>query len=178
MGQLHNDIINNKLLVLFILEKLDMPISEEDLAQICSVDNNWMLYFYCKKAIEELATSNFLMRKGDESNPNNHFVSINEDGKTCLSVFFKDIPNSVREEVTTYIRNTKLEYRKTQEFVSTFANNSDGSYKVTCKIMGAEMPIFELNFDVSTYKKAKSIQLSWKDKAPEVYKMFLDTLVD
>lgn len=175
---IHDEIINNKLLVLFILEKLEMVISEDILLQMCAVDNNWIPYFYCKQVINELAGANFVLRKPDENNPSGFKISINEDGKVCLSHFFNDIPCSVREEVTDYIHRTKLEYRKKQEFFSKCTRDKDGSYKVTCQILKADAPIFELNFNVATHGKALTICNSWTQKAPEVYKTFLEMLVD
>lgn len=175
---IHDEVINNKLLILFILEKLDMQINEEILLQMCAVDNNWIPYFYCKQIINELSSANFILRKNDENKPLSHLISINEDGKICLSHFFNDIPCSVREEVTEYIHRTKLEYRRKQEFTSKCSRDKDGSYKVTCNIMKAESPIFELNFNVATHGKALAICNSWTQKAPDVYKTFLDMLIE
>jgi hypothetical protein len=175
---IHDEVINNKLLVLFILEKLEMQISEDSLLQMCAVDNNWIPYFYCKQVISELAGANFILRNPDENKTSSFLVSINEDGKVCLSHFFKDIPCSVREEVTAYIRNTKLEYKRKQEFCSKCNRDKDGSYKVSCQILKAEESIFKLSFNVATHGKALSICNNWTQKAPEVYKTFLDILID
>ncbi|MFA6866389.1 MAG: DUF4364 family protein [Clostridia bacterium] len=175
---IHEEVINNKLLILFILEKLDMQISEESLLQMCSVDNNWIPYFFCKQIIEELTNSNFILSKVDPNNAQTNIITINEDGKLCLSRFFKDIPYSVRMEVTEYIRNTKLEYKRQQEFVSNCKRNKDGTYLVNCQIMKIDSPIFELNFNVATRSKALAICNSWTQKAPDVYRTFLDIMVE
>lgn len=175
---LHEESVNNKLLVLFILEKLEMPINEELVLQMCAVDNNWIPYFYCKQVIDELTNSHFITRKKDENNPNNYLLIINEGGRVCLSNFFNDIPCSVRDDVTDYLHNNKMNYRKKQEFNSKYARQEDGSYKVTCQILKIDQPIFELNFTVSTHAKALDICRQWTDKAPEVYKSFFDILLD
>lgn len=175
---IHEEVINNKLLVLFILEKLEMPIGEEILVQMCAVDNNWIPYFYCKQVINELAGANFILRRPEENKQPGYVVAINEDGKVCLSHFFKDIPCSVREEVTAYIHRTKLEYKRKQEFTSKCSRDKDGSYKVCCQILKAENPMFELNFNVATHGKALNICNGWTQKAPDVYKTFLEMLVD
>ena len=49
---------------------------------------------------------------------------------------------------------------------------------VNCQIMKVDAPIFELNFNVATRNKALSICNSWTQKAPEVYKTFLDMMME
>ncbi|MBO7156404.1 MAG: DUF4364 family protein [Clostridia bacterium] len=59
---MNDESTNNKLLVLFILEKFEMPISEELFLSLCSVDNNWIPYLYCKQVVNELTASGFIAK--------------------------------------------------------------------------------------------------------------------
>ena len=167
---------NNKLLLLFVLEKLEMPISEEILLQICSIDTNWVPYLYCKQVINELIKSGFVTRVS--TNANSPIVSITQDGRTCLSHFYNDIPLSKQEEVASFIKENRLNYRKKQEFVADYFRNNDGTFTVSLKILEVAQPLVDIKLVVSNRPTATSIYNAWSSKAPEVYRLLYEQLID
>lgn len=170
--------IKNKLLILFILDKYETPISQELLTQMCCVDNNWVPYFCFGHFIDELVGARFVLKKPDRHNRDDSLLTITEDGKVCLSYFYSSIFKSVRDDVSEYIRNNKLEYRKKQEFVCSATQNPDGTYSVNCMVLNGETTMFELKFTVPTKSKANNIALKWQEAAPEVYKTYVEMLID
>ena len=170
--------IKNKLLILFILDKYETPISQEILMQMCCVENNWVPYFCFDHFIEELTGARFVFRKVDPNNKEDHLLSISEDGKVCLSYFFSSIFKSVRDDVAEYIKKNKPEYRKQQEFITKSEQNADGTYTVNCMVLNGESVMFELRFAVPTKTKANAIAQKWKTSASEVYKIYVDLLID
>lgn len=173
-----NEDIKTKLLILFILDKYETPINQELLMQMCCVENNWIPYFCFDHFIEQLAGARFIFRKPDQHNKDDYLLTISEDGKVCLSYFYSSIFKSVRDDVAEYIKNNKLEYRKKQEFICTTEENSDGTYLVNCMVLNGEMTMFELRFTVPTKTKADNIALKWQTSAPEVYRIYVDMLID
>lgn len=173
---IHDERISNKLLVLFILDKMEIPINEELLLSICSTDNEWIPYFYCKQIIADLTEAGFVTKiDGSIRNP---ILSLTEDGRTCLAHFYNDIPKSVRDTVTEFARFSRLDYKKKQEFVCDYKKNTDGSYTVEMSIFEVTKPIMQLRFVVSNLQRALSIYNNWHNKAPDVYKAFYDILID
>ncbi|MFW5780158.1 MAG: DUF4364 family protein [Bacillota bacterium] len=173
---IHDERISNKLLVLFVLDKIEIPINEDLLLSICSTDNEWIPYFYCKQIIADLTEAGFITKvNGSIRNP---ILALTEDGRTCLSHFYNDIPKSVRDTITEYARSTRLSYKKKQEFLCDYKKNSDGSYTVEMSIQEITKPIMQLKFVVPNMQKAISIYNQWGNKAPEVYKAFYDILID
>ena len=77
-----------------------------------------------------------------------------------------------------YIRQNKLKYRKKQEFVCNYDKNEDGSYTVHCIVFNGQVILFELKFVVPNLRKAESVAIKWQDAAPEVYKNYVDLLID
>ncbi len=170
--------IKNKLLILFILDKYETPINQELLTQMCCVENNWVPYFCFAHFIDELVGARFIFTKPDPHNKNDSLLTISEDGKVCLSYFYSSIFKSVRDDVAEYIRNNKLEYRKKQEFVCTYEQNGDGTYSVNCMVLNGEMTMFELKFTVPTKAKANTVAAKWQETAPEVYRTYVEMLID
>lgn len=168
----------SKVLILFVLEKLEMPINEGVLIQMCCLDNDWISYFYFPTLINELASADLINRHLDENSHKEYVISLNENGKVCLSYFFKDIYKSERDNVTEYIRANKLKYRKIQEFTCNYKKNKDGSFKVTCAVKNAESNVFEISFTVPTQEKAVSVRNKWASRATDFYRLYTDLLID
>lgn len=170
--------IKNKLLILFILDKYETPISQELLTQMCCIENNWVPYFCFDHFIEELTNARFVFKKPDPHNKEDYLLSVSEDGKVCLGYFYSSIFKSVRDDVAEYIKKNKLEYRKKQEFRCSSEQNADGTYTVTCMVLNGETVMFELKFTVPTKAKASVIEKKWQTSAPEVYRIYVDMLID
>ena len=163
----------HKLLVLFVLEKFEMPISEDLLLTICCIDNGWIPYLYCKQVINELIKSAFVARSvtpGDNSS----LLSITADGRSCIAYFYNDIPLSLQNEITTFIKENRITYRKKQEFVSDYFRNGDGTFTVVLKIQDTSKVLVDLKFVVDSRALATSIRNSWNQTAPDVYRALHD----
>ena len=175
---INDEDIKSKLLIMFILEKLEMPINYEVLLQMCSFDNDWIPYLCLSQYVNELSNAGFIIRHADENNPRDYVLSLSEDGKVCLSHFYKEIYKSIRDDVTAYIRNNRMLYRKKQEFSCNFNRLDDGTFHVVCEVKDRDMQVFEINFNVPTFAKAIAIKNKWQSKAPDFYKAYTDLLID
>lgn len=174
-SMIHDETTNNKLLILFVLDKLEMAVSEEILLQICSMDNDWIPYLFCKQLIHELLRSGFITRVGNNNNP---MIALTTDGRTCLAHFYNDIALSIQEEVAEYVRSHRLDYRKKQEFIADYYRNGDSTFTVSLKILQVSQPLLDIKMVVPTRSVAASIYNSWNEKAPEVYRALHDILVE
>lgn len=171
--------IKSKLLILFALEKIEMPINEDILLQMCSVDNAWIPYMLFTQYVNELSNARFINKRLDEVGGKEYVLSLSEDGKVCLSQFYKDIFKSVRDEITSYIKRNKFLYRKQQEFCCNYKRNPDGTYRLKCSVLNLDVPIFEVIFDVPTLTKAVAVRNKWQQRAaPDFYRLYTDLLID
>ncbi|MBR7110949.1 MAG: DUF4364 family protein [Clostridia bacterium] len=51
----------NKLILLFVFEKMEIPVSEETLVELCSSDNEWIPnYLECKETLVQLLDAGFV----------------------------------------------------------------------------------------------------------------------
>ncbi|MFA5449472.1 MAG: DUF4364 family protein [Clostridia bacterium] len=173
---IHDESTNNKLLILFVLDKLEMPISEELLLQICSIDNIWIPYLYCKDVIRALLASGFITKP--ETEGDTRLIALTTDGRTCLAHFYNDIPASVREDVAEFVKEQRLSYRKRQEFQADYSKNTDGTYTVNLKILEVAQPLMDLKFVVVNRAMALSVANAWNEKAPEAYRAIHEILID
>ena len=100
-----------KLVILFVFDKMAIPLAESTLLDICSSDNNWLSYMECKQYLAELLDANLVYRV-----PKSEMLNITQDGVSCLSLFFTRIPSSIRDEIVQYARENRKRLKKRQSY--------------------------------------------------------------
>ena len=168
----------NKLILLFVFEKMEIPVSEETLVELCSSDNEWIPnYLECKETLVGLLDAGFVYATTTNAQTG-PLYTITPDGRVCLAHFFIRIPSSIREDITEFTKENRVRYRKKQEYLSDYKKNPDGSYTVNLKIIEPAQPVLEINLVVPDRHKAKWIFQNWKENAPQIYASLYSQLVE
>lgn len=162
-----------KLIILFVFDKMAIPLSEATILDICTSDNNWLTYIECKQYIAELMETNLIYRV-----PKSECLNITQDGVSCLALFFTRIPSSIRDDISAYARDNRMRYKKRQSYFCDYSKNADGSYTVIMRINNDISTLMELKLVVANRQLAKYLYKSWVDKASQTYAMLYDTLLD
>lgn len=173
--QVKGDALINKLILLFVFDKMEVPLSENTIIDMCCSSNSWIAYMDCKPIINTLLDHSFIYNVSTGGEP---LYSITPDGRICLADFFVQVPSSTREEISVFVKNNRLKYRKKQECVADYYMNKDGTYTVYLKIIEPAQPLLELKFVVPNRQTAKNIYKKWEEKAANVYANIYDNLVD
>ena len=135
----------NKLIILFVFDKMESALSERTIVDMCSTSNNWMGYMDCVNVIHKLKDDNFICVVGEDEDT---LYTITPDG---------NIPKSVREEISQFVKKNSTRYRNRQECRSDYYQNKDGTFTVALKILAPVQPLLELKFVVPDKKTAKAI---------------------
>ena len=174
--QIQGETSVNKLIVLFVFDKMESALSERTIVEMCSAGNNWLNYMDCKELIPRLLDYGFICRiSSPEEEP---LYTITSDGRESLNNFYINIPKSVRDEISAFIKKNSGKLRNRQECKSDYYQNVDGTYTVFLKILAPVQPMLELKFVIPDKKTAQNIYKSWESKASELYSAIYDTLVD
>ncbi len=165
----------NKLILLFVFDKMESPLSERTLLDICSSSNGWINYMDCVVLIQKLLGDGFICAiPGVEET----LFTITPEGRETLANFYINIPLSLREEISRFVKNNSSKLRTRQECKADYYQNKDGTYTVFLKILAPVQPMLELKFVVPDKKTANTIYKKWEDKASELYSVVYETLVD
>ena len=174
--QIQGETSVNKLIVLFVFDKMESALSERTIVEICVAGNNWLNYMDCMELIPKLLDDGFICRiSEDDEEP---LYTITTDGRESLNNFYINIPKSIREEISTFIKKNSGRLRNRQECKSDYYLNTDGTYTVFLKILAPVQPMLELKFVVPDKKTAQNIYKNWECKASDLYSAIYDTLVD
>ncbi len=165
----------NKLILLFVFDKMESPLSERTILDMCTSSNDWIHYMDCGVLLHKLNSDGFICEIPSGDDP---LYTITPEGRESLANFYINIPRSAREEISRYIKLYGAKFRKRQEFRADYYQNMDGTYTVFLKILAPVQPMLELKFVVPDKKTANNIYKKWEDKASELYNVVYDTLVD
>ncbi len=173
--QVKGDSSLNKLILLFVFDKMEVPLSENTLLDMCCSSNSWLAYMDCQPIIKQLLECGWIYNVSSVNEP---LYTITPDGRVCLANFFIKIPASTREEISLFIKANRAKYRRKQECVADYYMNKDGTYTVFLKIIEPAQPILELKLVVPNRQIAKDIYKKWGEKAVDVYRELYENLVD
>ena len=165
----------NKLIILFVFDKMEGTISERTLVDMCSSSNNWMGYMDCVNVIHKLIDDNFIYIVNEDEDT---LYTITSDGRETLANFYINIPKSVREEISQFVKKNSARYRNRQECRSDYFQNLDGTFTVALKILAPVQPVLDLKFVVPDKKTAKTIYKKWEEKAADLYSVIYENLCD
>ncbi len=173
-------IVLDKLVMLCVLEKMEIPLTEDSILDICSVKNDWIKnYMDCKAIIHELTESKLLYKIGNVEDGKELFA-LTYEGRECLSYLYRRIPFSLRENISQYLQLNKLNVKSAQEYTSTYNKNDDGSYNIILRIYEPliTVPMFELKIKAPTRQSANEAIHKWKTSAPEIYESIYEKLIN
>ena len=173
--QINGETSVNKLILLFVFDKMESALTERIIIDICSSSNDWINYIDCVSLIQTLESDGFicLVNAGDDP-----LYTITPDGRESLANFYINIPKSVREEISTFVKLNKEKYRTKQECRADYYQNKDGTYTVFLRILAPVQPALELKFVIPDRKTAQNIYKKWADKAGDLYTAIYENLVD
>ena len=169
------DALLSKLILLFVFDKMEVPLAESTIEEICASANNWLSYMDCKPTVSQLLDNSFIYQVTTAQDP---LYAITPNGRACLADFFATIPTSTRESISRFVKANRTKYRKKQEYLADYYMDNDGTYTVYLKIMETVGPQLELKFVVPSRQIAKNIYSKWADKAESAYTTIYENLVD
>ena len=173
--QVKGDSSLNKLILLFVFDKMECPLSENTIIDMCCSSNTWLSYMDCKPIVNKLIDEGFIYNMASYGEP---LYSITPEGRYCLAEFYIKIPSSTRESISAFIKQNRAHYRRKQECTADYYMNKDSTYTVYLKINDLSQPLMELKFNVPNRQIAKSIYKKWEEKAGNLYAVIYEHLVD
>ncbi len=170
-----------KLILLFVLDRIEIPLTESSIIDICTGRNDWLKYMDCKEALTQLIDANFIymLNDGGDQDPKDVRYSITVEGRNCLSHFVTRIRQSTREEISEYAKQNRLVFKRSQEYVYDYFKNADGTHSVVLRIKEPLLaqPMFEIRLKTSTRNAAINAGKKWCNKAAQIYEYVFENLI-
>lgn len=171
------DTITKKLILLFLMEKMEIPLTENSIMDICT-NRKWLTYMDCKEVLIQLLKTKLIYNP--QIHNNEPCYQLTYEGTSCVSLFFHKIPASIRDEISSYAKLNIQHIKRRQEYVSSYDKMADGSYMVTFAIREPHLAqtLFEIKMKMPNRSTAINSTKKWIDKAPEVYEFIFESLLN
>ena len=165
----------SKLILLYVFDQMEIPVTSETLNEMCCSQNNWLSYMTLTQILPELIQARFIV---SSSSAGMDYYKITQDGRDCLNFFFMKIPSSIRKEIGAYIKKNRISYKRKQEYFKDYYKNYDGTYTVHLKIIDPLGSKLELKLNVANRAEATTVYKKWDSAASEVYGDLYKILID
>ncbi|MBR2052696.1 MAG: DUF4364 family protein, partial [Clostridia bacterium] len=86
----------------------------------------------------------------------------------------------LRSDIVEYIKNNRMQFKKSQEYVADYAKNNDGTYLLMLKIRSDNVnyPMFEIKIATSSRQTAIDAVKKWRENAHLIYEQVYESLIN
>lgn len=172
----HDD-FGTKLILLYMLEQMEIPLSEQFIMDICTTRNDWINYMECVSVFHDLLRDGFIYTPDEDSKHPRY--TLTAKGRSGLSIYYEEIPEETRESISAFCKTNRMYFKRLQEYVGEFTKNSDGTYLVTLRITetASSKSMFEIKINLQTRADAVRAIEIWTTKAPSFYEFVYTNLM-
>ena len=174
-----NSLAENKVSILYVLNKLDRDITEGNLFKFISPIND-INYFYFKQILTDLVDSKLIetyTKDEEEENPQ-AIYKITTEGKDSLDLTIDILPGLKKLKADTAMKDELSNIAKENSIITEFIPEDEKSYTVKCRIVEDNKTIFEVRTYAGSNEQAKLISDNWKKNAYTLYPKILSLLTE
>ena len=164
-----------KLILLYVLDQMEIPVTSETLNEMCCSQNNWLSYMTLTEILPELVDARFIVSC---TNGGVDYYKITQEGRDCLNYFFMKIPSSIRKEIGAFIKKNRQSFKRKQEYFRDYYKNRDGTYTVNLKIIDPTSTKLEMKINVANRAEAITVFKKWNDSDSDVYSAVYKILIE
>ena len=166
----------NKVLILYILNKIPEGISNDGLYKIIASIND-VNYFYFKEVLTDLLDSKLVgMFTKDEEDES--VLKITSEGKNALSLTIDVLPGILKLKADNVLKKEFSSIADETSISAEFIPRSENDYTIKCRVIEKNETIFEVRTFAGSRERAKKIVDNWNKNASKIYPKILNLLLE
>ena len=166
------EIFDNKIIILYILEKNSKPLSVEQIAKFCE-DFDDITYFDICTYIQELKSNEYIEEIYTESNGSSYVITAS--GLSTLQELLELIPGVNLHNIKKIISKNIVK-AKTDFSIDNVVVPVNDAFKVTCTIKEDKDEIVSITMYAANKDHARNITRNWNNNAEEIYDKLLEMM--
>ena len=174
MKQSNEDLAENKVLILYLLNKLPDGIKSDHLYKIVSSANN-INYFYFQELITDLIDTKLV---GSFTRDEDTYIKITSEGQNALSLTKSLLPGILKLKADGVFQKEVPIIKEESSIITEYIPKDENNYTVKCKIVEKNDVIFEVSAFAGSRDRAKQISDNWKNNATRIYPQIIDLLLN
>lgn len=169
----NRELAENKLILLYILHKVDMPISNQQIVKFI-LENKFMNYFSLQEYLNELYENNYVVNTDYE---NRNCYVITQKGIETLNCLSSHIPRNIKSYIDSNLKNIKKNVKNEFSITANFTAENENEFIVNCKIKEESFELININLLVGSQENANKICSNWKNHAEYIYADIIENLI-
>lgn len=163
----------NKVLILYFMDRVKIPVSNMQLTRIM-LENRFINYFLLQQSLSEMQQDKLI---ATETRDNIDYYSLSDDGLKMLEMFQNLVPAGIRVRMDENIDTIRSFMRHETSIVAEYTLENENEYEVKCRIVEDFNPLIDIRLSVGSREDARSICKNWKAHAKEVYPQVIGVLL-
>ena len=172
MKENNNSLVENKVLILYILNSIKRSITDNGLFKITSAIND-INYFFFSNLLEDLVESKLV---GSYTEEDQILYEITEDGKNSLGLTLDALPGLIKLKADNKLKDELINIEEESSVTAEFIPENEKDYTIKCKIVENNRTIFEIKTFAGSNEQAKRIADNWRKNAYSIYPQILNIL--
>ncbi|MBR3132551.1 MAG: DUF4364 family protein [Clostridia bacterium] len=168
----NSTLAENKLLVLYILNKIGKPISQKALLELI-VSITELNYFYFQQFLLDLIENNYVIEYEKDGE---QLYKITIEGKRAIELTADMIPGILTLKVDNNLKENLEEIEDKFSVSADYTPTDENHFIVKCKIVENNNTMFELQTFAGSKEQAKIIVDNWNNNAEKIYPEILNLL--
>lgn len=167
-----NEIAQNKLVLLYVFKKIEIPLSSLQVYKII-LENNFMNYFILQHSLDELAAQGMLAasRDGDR-----HVYTITLEGDKMIALFLNKLPAGIKKRIDDSAKTIRKQIRNETLVTADYTPESETEFVVSLGVREDSFPLIDIKMTVGTKKDAMAICRNWKENSTSMYSEIVKNL--
>ncbi|MCX7773344.1 MAG: DUF4364 family protein [Clostridia bacterium] len=163
----------NKVLLLYFLNRVKIPVSNMQLTRIM-LENRYMNYFLLQQSVHEMIQDKLI---NSETRDNIDYYTMSAEGERMMSMFLDLVPVGVRVRLDENIDIIRSVMRLETSIIAEYTLENENEYEVKCRIIEDFKPLIDIRLSVGSRDDARSICNNWKAHAKEIYPEVIGVLL-
>ena len=174
VSEKNNRLAENKVLILYMLSKINKDITESSLFKIISSIND-INYFYFGQTLNDLVETRLVDSYAKDKD---NIYRIKKKKKNALSLTKDILPGIVKLKADHIFKQELSSIEEESSVVAEYTPKNENDYKIKCKIVENNETIFEVSTFAGSSYNAKKIVDNWNQHAKTIFPKILDLLLN
>ncbi len=154
-----------KLIILYMLEKVDFPLTNAQITDII-LGREYTSYFHLQQVLSDMVDTGLLET---ETHDHSTHYRATPDGRETLSLFGKEISAQIRSDIDAYLAEHSFRLRSESSVTADISRAPSGEYAVRGRITEGDSVLIDLTLEVPTEVAAHVVAENWRAKSSALY---------
>lgn len=168
----NNSLVENKVLILYILKKSGKDFTDNNLFKVISAIND-INYFYFSELLVDLVDSKLV---GKYTKDEQTVFEITSEGKNALELTLDALPGILKLKADNLFSKELSDIAEESSITAEYIPENENDYTVKCKIIENNKTVFEVRTFACSNDQAKRIADNWRANANTIYPQILNLL--